>query len=277
MRIGLIGVGNVGSGFAGKLLEKGYPLTVFDRDPTRLERAVTAGAAKAGSAAEVAQAADTVLLSLPGSPAVEAVMEGPAGLLGALRPGQLIIDTGTTHPDTDIHYAGQCRQRGAALVDAPITGRRPGWIIMVGGERADYERAEPVLAALAYKVAHVGPVGRGQVLKLANQMVLAGQWAIWAEAITFLRQEGMEARLLGDLLEFGIPDSIYGDDYAAGGQLALHCKDLGYALDVAGKNGAATPVTALAHEAFKAARNLGDPNWQQAGVIAYWRALSSRG
>jgi len=275
-RVGLIGVGNVGSGFAEKLVEAGYPLTVLDRDRPRRDRAVALGARPAETPAEVAEASGIIVLSLPGSAAVEEVMEGPAGLLSGLKAGQLVIDTGTTHPDTDIRYERLCRERGAGLIDAPITGRSKGWIIMVGGSAGDFERGREVLARLGYKVKHIGPVGQGQVLKLMNQMVLAGQWAIWAETIAFGEKLGLDPRLLSEYLEFPIPESLYGDEFSAGGQLALHYKDLGYALDLGHRSGASIPVTGLVHEVFKAAKTLGEPNWGQPGIVTYWRWLNGR-
>jgi len=272
-RIGLIGVGNVGSGFARVLLERGFPLVVHDQEPTHAQRAGDLGAQVVDSPAAVAAAAEVILLSLPGSHAVTEVMEGPAGLLAHLQPGHLVVDTGTTHPDTDIHYQRLCQERGAALVDAPITGRRQGWIFMLGGRDEDVARAAELISVLAYQHRHVGPLGSGQVLKLANQMVLAGQWAVWAEAIEFTRQAGMEPRLLSDYLEFPIADGLYGDDFAAGGQLALHYKDLGYALDLAHHRGAQVPLTGLVHEVFKAVKASGQPDWNQMGIVTYWRRL----
>jgi 2-hydroxy-3-oxopropionate reductase len=275
-RVGLIGLGNVGSGFAKKLREAGLPLCVCDLDPEKVARAVALGAEPAATPGAVAEQADTILLSLPGSHAVEAVMEGPEGLLDHTRAGQLIIDTGTSHPDTDVRYHERCGKRGATFLDAPITGRSQGWIIMVGGSEEEFARSREVLEVLAYKLQHIGPVGSGQLLKLANQMILAGQWGVWAEAVTFAQQAGLEPRLLKELLEFPVPEQMYGDDFAAGGHLALHYKDLGYFLDVAHRIEANVPVASLIREAFKAAKVAGDPNWGQPGVIAYWRKLNRK-
>jgi len=193
-RVGLIGLGNVGSGFAEKLRHAGYPLTVLDKDEARMEPALALGAKGARTPGEVAAASDIVLLSLPDSPAVEAVMDGPEGVLESLGKGQLVVDTGTSRPETDIRYAGLCAEKGAGFMDAPITGRSEGWIIMAGGTEEEFEKARTVLECLAYKLRHIGPVGKGQALKLTNQLVQAGQWAVWAEAIEFARSVGRTAR-----------------------------------------------------------------------------------
>jgi len=273
-RIGLIGVGNVGSGFARTLRQAGYPLTVLDKDRKKMEPAIALGADAASAPGEVADKSDITILSLPGSPPVEAVMEGPDGILNHLREGQLVVDTGTTRPDTDIRYEKLCREKGAGLVDAPITGRSKGWIIMVGGSAENFEQARPVLARLSYKLKHIGPVGHGQVLKLMNQLVQAGQLAVWSEAITFGQQAHLDPRLLSDYLEFPVPEVLYGDDFGAGGQLALHYKDLGYILDLAHRTGANIPVTGLVHEVFKAVGLAGSPDWSQPGIVTYWRGLN---
>ncbi|MCJ7750327.1 MAG: NAD(P)-dependent oxidoreductase [Armatimonadetes bacterium] len=276
-RVGLIGLGNVGSGFAKRLREAGYPLTVLDKDERRMEPAIGLGAQGASTPAEVAAASDIVILSLPGSPAVEAVMDGPEGVLGHLGKGQLVVDTGTSRPETDVRYGGLCAEKGAGFIDAPITGRSEGWIMMVGGTEENFERGREVLGCLAYKLKHIGPAGTGQALKLTNQLMQAGQWSVWAEAIEFSRSAGLEPRLLSEYLEFGVPEVMYGDDFSAGGQLGLHYKDLGYILDLAHDTEANIPVTALVHEIFKGAKIAGKPDWFQAGVIAYWRKLNRPG
>lgn len=273
-RIGLIGVGNVGGGFATMLREAGYPLTVLDRDPKKMEPAIALGAEAAASPGEVAEKCDVIILSLPGSPLVEAVMEGDDGVLGHLRKGQLVIDTGTSRPETDITYEKLCGERGAGFVDAPITGRSKGWIMMVGGTEGSFEQARSVLTHLSYKLKHVGPVGCGQVLKLMNQLVLAGQWAVWSEAIEFGRQAGIEPRLLSEYLEFGVPESLYGEGFSGGGTLGLHYKDLGYILDLAHDTGANIPITGLVHEIFKASKVGGERDWSQPGIVTYWRRLN---
>lgn len=272
--IGVIGVGNIGGRFARALLEAGYRVVVRDLDPVKAEAAETQGAEAAPTPGEVADRAELVLLCLPGSPPVEAVMEGPEGLLAHLRPGQIVVDTGTTHPDTDVHYAHLCRARGAELLDAPITGRSQGFIMMVGGDEAAFARARPVLERLSYKLMHLGAVGQGQLLKLANQLVLAGQWGVWAEAVVFAEQAGLDPRLLRDYLEFPIGEQFFGDDFAGGGTLALHYKDLEYVMAVAHRAGAPLPFTNAVHEAFKAAWVAGRPDWSQPGIITYWRRLA---
>ncbi|MDH4179248.1 MAG: NAD(P)-dependent oxidoreductase [Armatimonadota bacterium] len=272
--IGLIGLGNVGAGFARMLREAQHPLTVLDKDRKKMEPAVALGAQAAATPGEIADKSDIIILSLPGSPPVEAVMEGENGILSHLREGQLIIDTGTTRPDTDIHYEKLCSDKAAGFVDAPITGRSKGWIMMVGGTEENFEKARAVLTCLSYKLKHVGPIGRGQALKLMNQLVQAGQWAVWSEAIEFGCRAGLDPRLLSEYLEFAVPEILYGDDFSGGGTLGLHYKDLGYILELAHETGANIPLTGLVHEIFKASKVGGDSDWSQPGIITYWRRLN---
>lgn len=274
--IGLIGLGNIGKFYAKRLLENRYPLTVLDLDRAKVQYAVDLGARAAQTPAEVADRSEIVILSLPGSHAVEQVMEGEGGILAHLRPGQLVIDTGTSRPATDIRYEQLCAQRGAGFIDAPLTYRKQGQIIMVGGTTENFARARPVLECLSYKLQHVGPIGDGQMLKLINQAVLAGRMAVYAECMELAKKHKIDPRLLKELLEFDVPEQFFGNDFAGGGHLALHYKDLGYLLEAAHDSGANIPITSLVHEIFKATKPYGDPNWYQVGIITYWRRLNGR-
>ena len=274
MRVGLIGVGSIGSHFVAKLLDDGFPLTVYDLAAAKVRQAVEKGAVAAASPAEVAAKADVILLSLPGSPQVEAVMSGEDGVLGALRQGQLVVDTGTTRVSTERLYHRLCAQRGAGYIDSPITWRQHGLLLMVGGPEELYEQARPVLECISYQVRHVGEIGQGQALKYVNQLMQAGQLAVACEAIEYARAAGLDPKLPQEYLGFAIPDVIYGDQFEGTGQLALHYKDLGYVLEHAHELRAAIPLTGLVHEVFKAVAADGDPSWFQPGIVTYWRRLN---
>ena len=123
-KIGVIGLGNIGSYYVKRLREAGYTVIAYDLVPARVEAATAQGAAAATSPGDVTDRSDMVVLCLPNSPAVEQVMEGEDGILNHLRAGQLVIDTGTIRPSTDIAYAKRCAERGGALIDSPLTWRR---------------------------------------------------------------------------------------------------------------------------------------------------------
>lgn len=274
-RIGLIGLGNIGAYYTKQLLNAGYPLTVLDLDPAKVKSAVDQGAKSASTPAELTDASDVIVLSLPGSPPVEKVMDGRDGILGRLREGQLIIDTGTTRPVTDIKYEKLCAEKGVGFLDAPITWRKAGLTIMVGGKAEHFELGKDVLECISYKLQHVGEIGQGQMLKLINQMILANQLAVYAEAVEMGKLHGMDVSLLKSFLDFPIPDKLYTGEYEAGGHLALHYKDLLYLLEVAHDSGANIPISSLVHEIFKTSKFYGDPNWAQVGIATYWQRLNN--
>jgi 3-hydroxyisobutyrate dehydrogenase-like beta-hydroxyacid dehydrogenase len=253
-----------------------YPLTVLDLDTAKVTAATDQGATAAQTPGEVAEHSDIIILALPGSPAVDAVMQGETGILSHLRAGQLVIDTGTTRPATDKLYAKLCAEKGAGLIDAPLTWRKAGQIIMVGGTVEDYARAEEVLKILSYKLKHIGPIGSGQALKAINQCMQAGRLAVNAECFEFAKMQGLDPHLIKDYLEYDIPDAFFTDEFVGGGHLLLHYKDLLYAMEIAHDSGAQIPITSLIHEIFKTTAISGDPRWFQLGIIHYWRRLNQK-
>jgi 3-hydroxyisobutyrate dehydrogenase-like beta-hydroxyacid dehydrogenase len=275
-KLGLIGLGTIGSYFCEQFINAGYEITVLDMDENRMKAASEVGAKLAKTAADVAMNSDIIFLSLPGSEPVEQVMEGKNGMLSVLKSGQTVVDTGTTRPKTDIRYQALCSEWGVGFLDAPITWRKEGLIIMVGGQLEDYEAVKHLLDPISYKHQYIGASGQGQILKLMNQMVLANQWAAWSEAIEFGRSSNLDPRLLQECLEFSIPDDLYEDDFTSKGQLTLHYKDLGYLLEVAHDNEAYIPLSSAVHEIFKAVKVQENPNWRQVGIITHWRKMNRK-
>ena len=270
--IGLIGLGNIGKFYTKQLLQAGYPLTVLDIDRAKMDDAAGLGATTAATPAEVFRSSDIVILSLPGSHVVEPLMDS---VLDVLRPGQLVMDTSTCRPNTDIRCEKLCRERGVGFIDAPLTWRGPGQIIMVGGTAEHFEQAEEILKVISYKYKHVGEIGAGQVLKMINQAILAGQLAVHAEAVEMARKQDIDPELLKNFLEFNIPNQLFTGEYEGGGHLALHYKDLGYLLEIAHDSGANIPISSLVHEMFKTTRIYGEPNWLQIGIQTYYKRLNN--
>lgn len=270
--IGLIGLGNIGKFYTKQLLEAGYPLTVLDIDKEKLDLAVSQGAKPATTPTEVVENSDIIILSLPGSHVVEPVMDG---ILSALRPGQLIIDTSTCRPNTAIRYEKLCKEKGAGFIDSPLTWRGPGQILMVGGTKENFEKCEEILKCLSYKYMLVGEIGVGQVLKMINQAILANHLAVNAEAVEMAKLHNIDPTLLKSYLEFDIPEKLFTGDYQGGGHLALHYKDLGYLLEIAHDSGANIPISSLVHEMFKTSKIYGEPNWLQIGIQTYYKRLNN--
>jgi len=276
-KIGLIGLGNIGGFYSKTLLKAGYPLTVFDIDPAKVKTSTDAGANGAANPADATRASDVIILSLPNSEIVEDVMLGENGVLQAVNKGQLIIDTSTCRPGTAVKLEKLCASKGAGFIDSPLSWRGPGQILMVGGTEENFKSAEEILKCISYKYRLVGPAGAGQYLKMINQGILADRLAVYCEAVELTKKCGMDPMLLKEYLEFDIPDALYSEDYAGGGHLALHYKDLGYLNEIAHDVCANIPISALVHELFKASKLFGEPHWIQPGIQTYYKRLNSGG
>ena len=274
-KIGLIGLGNIGGFYTGRLLEDGFPLTVLDIDKAKLQAMMDKGAKSAATPAELALASDVVILSLPGSEIVEDVMLGKDGILSVVREGQLIIDTSTCRPSTEVKLQKLCAEKGAGFIDAPLSWRKQGQTIMVGGNEKDFIDAEEILKCISYRYKLVGSIGQGQYLKMINQAVLANKLAVYCEAVELTKKCGMDPALLTDHLEFDVPEALFTEDYKGGGHLALHYKDLGYLNEIAHDVNASIPISALVHEMFKATKVYGEPNWIQPGIQTYYKRLNN--
>jgi 3-hydroxyisobutyrate dehydrogenase-like beta-hydroxyacid dehydrogenase len=274
--VGVIGLGMMGRHYLQRLQQAGYAVYALDVNRERLQWAQEQGVTVAVSPKHLAQACEVILLAVTGNREVRAVTEADSGVFAALRPGHLLVNTSTTHPRLDEEMAKRCAERDAAWIDAPVTWRAQGLIVMVGGEQKHVARAMPMLEAIAYKVAHVGEVGAGQRLKAVNQLIGVCQLAVWCEAAEFARSIGLSPEVIRDVLELPIPDSVLGEDFTGSGQLVLHYKDLGYILELAHEHEAAVPLTGIVHEVFKAVKHLGEPDWAQPGIVTYWRRMNRR-
>ena len=278
---GVIGVGYIGKLFVDRLTEAGHSLTVFDIDDDQVAYAVEQGGTAAESPAEVASNADAIVMALPGSPEVEATMEGEDGLLDELDAGDLVVDATTTHPDTSVVCEELCDEAGADFVEATITGGSPreGYHVMAGGREEAYERAGDVLDVLADDHVLVGPVPDATVFKLGLQMRYAGHHAVDAEVVEFVRDNGVDPEIFTDFLEFDVLEGYFtgdfGQDIEGMGGLAIWDKDIGYAREYAHEHGTALPLNAVVHEAYKATRHrTGSEEGDASALIRYWLALN---
>jgi 3-hydroxyisobutyrate dehydrogenase len=200
------------------------------------------------------------VLCVSDTPDVEAVLFGPDGVAQGAQPGSLVIDCSTIAPSGSCDLAARLRERGIAMVDAPVSGGSEGarnatLTIFVGGDERDVERARPVLEALGRTITHVGPIGAGQAVKAVNQVILAGTYLGVAEGIVLAIKAGLDVEQVVAALGGGAAQSwvlanrsgrMLDNDYPLGFKVALHRKDLGIALDLADQLGASLPVSALA-------------------------------
>ncbi len=203
-KVGIIGVGIMGTKMNGALLEAGHAVLARDIDPVAEDRAERMRARVVKSPAAVAREARVILLSLPGPADVEEVVCREAdGILSVAGPGHVVVDLSTVDPFSTRRNAAAAREKGVGYLDCPVMGR-PGscgkWTFPTGGEAVDLERVKPILDRLAANVPHVGPSGNGNVLKLCNNLMFGAINACTAEVMTICAGMGIDPRVFFDTI-----------------------------------------------------------------------------
>jgi 2-hydroxy-3-oxopropionate reductase len=269
--VGFIGLGIMGKPMAKNLMEAGYELVVHNRSPEKAEELAAEGATAAGSPREVAEGCDVVITMLPDSPQVEEVLAGEGGVFEGVREGALIVDMSTISPVVTESLAASAKEKGASLLDAPVSGGDVGAIegtlsIMVGGDEADFERAKPLFDVMGKTVTHVGPTGAGQVTKAANQIVVALTIEAVSEALVLGSKGGVSPEKILDVLGGGLAgnkvmevkrEKFLSHTFDPGFRSELHHKDLGIALAAGREYGVALPVTAVVDQMLLTMRRKG--------------------
>jgi len=295
MKVAFIGLGNMGAPMALNLLKAGYPLSVFDLVPSALKTLADAGAVTAVSAAEAVRDADVVVSMLPASAHVHKLYLGEGGLLAAAKPGALLIDSSTIAPRTAREVAEAATAKGFAMIDAPVSGGTAGaaagtLTFIVGGDAAALERARPLLEKMGRNIFHAGASGAGQIAKICNNMLLGIQMIGTAEAINLGVANGVDARVLSDImvkssgrnwtLELynpwpGVMDNVPASRaYSGGFGTDLMLKDLGLAQEAAAAAEASTPLGALARELYQRHSQAGSGALDFSSIV---RALACEG
>ena len=276
--VGIVGVGLLGSAIAERLLGAGFRVVGFDTSEQQRARLASAGGELAASALDVATRSDRLLLSLPDTQAVEAVI---TEMQPALQEHSLVIDTTTGAPDRVVEVARQLAARQVRYLDATVAGSsqqaRDGQIvIMVGGDRESYEACHGIFAALAKRVFHVGANGSGSRMKLVVNLVLGLNRAVLAEGLTLAKSCGMDLATTLEVLRSGAaysaamdskgPKMIAGD-FAPQARLAQHLKDVGLILDLAQDTGTTLPLSLVHRELLHTACELGFAELDNSAVI----------
>ena len=272
--VGFIGLGNMGGGMSLNIQKAGYPMVVYDLREEVTKPLLEGGARLAGSPAEVARLSDVTFTSLPGPREVEAVATGPEGVLEGIQPGAIYVDLSTSRPTLIRQIEPQFRQKGAHVLDAPVSGGKSGaatrnLAVMVGGEREIYDRVRPLLDAFGDKVFYAGSIGAGSVSKLVHNMIGHGVRQAIAEGLTLGVKAGVDAEALwecvrrGSLgrmsqLHEGIARTVLrGEFEPASFALALARKDVGLATDLGREFNVPMPVANLAEQIAIEAMNRG--------------------
>ena len=246
MRIGFIGLGNMGGPMAMNLIKAGHELTVNDVRREAAEPQLAAGATWADNAKAVAEASEITFSSLPGPPEVEAVALGPDGILEGAAEGSVYVDLSTNSPTLIRSVHARFAEGGVEVLDAPVSGGVTGatagtLAVMVGGDAARYEQLKPVLDAIGDKVSYIGGIGSGMVAKLVHNMTsLCSRMAI-AEGLTLAVKAGVDPHVMqkvlqdgafgqGNFLNHGLSDTVFAEQWDPPSfALRLSRKDLGLA------------------------------------------------
>jgi 2-hydroxy-3-oxopropionate reductase len=258
MRLGFIGLGNMGSELARHLLAAGHAISTYARGERSRAHASRLGLRLLASPAEVAQASEAVLTMVTAGSDVESVALGADGIVHGASPGLILVDMSTISPAIARDVARRLGERGIAMLDAPVSGgvagaRTASLTFFVGGEKAIFERTRPLLECMGKTIFYMGPPGTGQVTKLANQIAQLACLQGAAEALLFAREQGADAARVREAVMTGLGASRMLDvlgkkmverDFAAGIVAALHHKDIGVALELAHDAGLPLPVTA---------------------------------
>jgi 3-hydroxyisobutyrate dehydrogenase len=267
VKLGYIGVGLMGKPMVLRLLAAGYAVSVWNRSAEKLKPVLEKGARAVGSAAEVARAADIVMMCVTDQNAAEAVLFGPDGIATGGAPGKLVVDFSSIAPASARAFAERLRKDyGMGLVDAPVSGGVPGaeqgsLAIMAGGSTEDFARAKPVVAHLSSRFTHMGASGAGQATKLCNQIIVGCLFPVLAEAIRVAETAGVDAAKLPEALKGGFADSVplqvFGPRIARRaydppiGDVATLLKDLENAAVVAREAGVPLPMARSASELYR--------------------------
>ncbi len=286
--LGIIGLGLLGSAMAERLKLAGYELVGWDVAADRRDAFVQLGGRAAGSAAEVAAACDTILLSLPDSKIVEQVI---AEIAPELRDGMLIVDTTTGDPDAVEAIGQKPAEQGVSYLDATVAGssaqaKQGDVIIMVGGDAAAYEAAGDLFGALARQSFHVGPSGAGSRMKLVLNLVLGLNRAALAEGLTFAESLGLEPRRALEILQSSAAYSRVMDskgekmlsaDFTPQARLSQHLKDVRLMLAAAARAGIELPLSELHRTLLERAEEAGYGAADNSAIIEAFRPPRSPG
>jgi 3-hydroxyisobutyrate dehydrogenase len=291
MRIGFIGLGNMGGPMALNMIKAGHSLTVYDIRRTVAEPHLAAGARWADSPAAVAAESEVVFTSLPGPKEVEEVSIGEGGILSTLPRGSLYADLSTNSPTVIRHIGAAFRTKGIEVLDAPVSGGIPGarsatLAVMVGGSHAAFEKIKPVLEAIGDKISYVGESGAGAVAKLVHNMIALCSTQLLAEAFTMGVKAGVSPEALlkvvqdgaygqGMLLKGTMPKMVFRGNFdRVTFTLKLAKKDLGLATEMGRDLNVPMPIAALVEQDLLAAiaNGLGDKDMTVAVTVQENRA-----
>jgi 3-hydroxyisobutyrate dehydrogenase len=264
-RIGFIGLGIMGRGMASNLLKAGFDLRVWNRTASRIDDCASLGASPASHPADLASQCDVVIVCVSDTPDVQDVILGENGVIDGIQPGALVIDMSTISPQVTRAIAGKLGEKGAFMLDAPISGGSEGAAqgtlsIMVGGRTDQVERAMPLFQAMGKAITHVGDHGAGQTVKLVNQILVVVNMLAVSEALLFAQAGDLDLHKTLEAVSQGAAGSwmlsnrgpqVITRDWRPGFTIDLQQKDLRLVLEAADQMGVPALATALVFNLYR--------------------------
>ena len=283
MKVGFVGLGIMGGPMAGHLVTAGQDVTVWNRNPEKMEPLFSAGANVAESLRDLAETCDVICLCVSRTEDVQACMNE---MTPHAKPGTLFIDHSTIAPEGAVAIAAELKKKGLRFVDAPITGGSMGaqkglLTIFCGGEAEDVAQAIDVVKPYTKTAARVGPNGAGQQMKMANQIAIGGALLGLCECLNYAQKAGLDLRQAHELIGGGAGGSwtfanygpkILNHDWSPGFTVNNQRKDFGYCGDAAKKIGAAIPGTELVDQLLTGLQDAGHGDWTTAALFEAYQA-----
>jgi len=288
--VAFIGLGIMGSPMAVNLATAGFDVVGHSRRRESADPLLEAGGRWADSVAAAVDGADAVITMLPDSPDVEAVALVDGGVVESAAPGTLYVDMSSIRPDVARRVAAAGAERGLRCLDAPVSGGERGAIdgtlsIMIGGAPEDVTAAASMFEVLGSTIMHVGPAGAGQVVKAANQLIVAGNIALVAEALVFLQSQDVDVPAAVTVLGGGLAGStvlnrkagsMLAGDFTPGFRIELHDKDLAIFTASAREAGVVALLGALLAQLTGAAKAQGDGGLDHSALMRVIQRLSGQ-
>ncbi len=273
MKVGFVGLGAMGQVIVPRLLAAGHAVTGWNRSAERAAPLVELGMRVASTPAAVAADSDVTFSIVTDGAAVKSVALGEQGVLAGMKPGGVYIDMGTIAPDVTRFVAAEFAKRGFSMLDAPLSGspvtvQQGNASLMIGGDKAVFERVEPVLRAIGPKVTYIGPSGQAVTMKLAVNLLLMVEVIAFGEAVALAEKGGVAREIALDAVLKSVtaaPVLGYRGPFILEGKMpkvpladvTLQQKDMLLVLDMARKFGSPVPLGAAANEMMNACRGLG--------------------
>ncbi len=289
MKIAFVGLGIMGKHMARNLITAGHELTVYDIVPAAVAELAQAGASPAVSASTASAASELTITMLPDGPEVQAAILGPGGVLEGAKAGSAIVDMSSISPLVAQKVGAACAARGVGFLDAPVSGGEPkaadGTLaIMVGGDGELFERMLEVFGVLGASATLTGPVGAGNVTKLANQIMVACNIAAMGEALVLATKAGLDPEVVFNAVKGGLAGStvlnakapmVINRNFKPGFRIRLHQKDLRNALLAAESMKVSLPLTSLVQQGLMSLMNSGSGDLDHAAIVTWIEQMAA--